>query len=81
MGFFIDLFVVMIAIALIVFVVAQVIIPLFSGEPMFSLFRKSAVKAEIVKAEHALETVAEATHLKQVVTELERQTAKLKEPK
>ena len=81
MGFFLDLFVLVIAILLILFIVTQVFLPLFSGEPLFPIFRKSAVKTEITKAEKALETVAEAAHLKQIADELERQTAKLKEPK
>ena len=81
MGFFIDIFVLVIAIILILFVITQVIYPMFTGEPMFSLFRRSAVKVEIEKAEHVLETVAEAAHLKRVATEIERQAAQLKEPK
>lgn len=80
MGLFIDLFVFVVAILFIVAIAMQVIVPLFSGEPMFPLFRKSAVKAEIVKAEKTLETVAEATHLKQLTTEIERRTAALKDP-
>lgn len=55
----------------------QVIMPVFSGEPMFPLFRKSAVKTEIVKAEKTLETVAEAAHLKQLSDEIQRRSSAL----
>lgn len=81
MGFFIDLFVWVCIILVMVAVATQVLFPLFSGEPLFPLFRKSAVKAEIAKAESTLESVAEAAHLKKLADEIERQTAKLKEPK
>ena len=81
MGFFIDVFVLVAAILLILFVITQVIYPMFTGEPMFSFFFKSEVKMEIEKAEHVLESVAETAHLKKVAAEIERQAAQLKEPK
>jgi hypothetical protein len=77
MPIFIDLFVIIVAILLILIVLTQMVVPLFSGEPMFPIFRKSAVKEDIAKAEHMLGEVAEAAHLKRVVTEIKRQTAEL----
>lgn len=58
-------------------IATQVIVPLYSGEPMFPIFRKSVVKSEIGKAEKTLETVAEAAHLKQLADEIERRTSAL----
>lgn len=81
MGLFIDVAVWVFIMLVLVFVATQVIFPLFSGEPLFPFFRKSAVKTEIVKAESTLESVAEAAHLKKLADEIERQTAKLKDPK
>lgn len=81
MGLFIDVIVIVAMIMLIVAMLTQVVVPLFSGEPMFPLFRKSAVKAEIEKAEQTLETVAEAAHLKKLADEIERRTSALKDPK
>jgi hypothetical protein len=79
MGFYLDLFVIVVVIMLILLMVTQLVYPMFTGEPLFPLFRRSAVKKEIEKVEHALEEVAEATHLKQVVDELNRRSANLKE--
>ncbi len=76
-----ELLLVVMAVLVLLFLATQVVAPLFTGEPMFSLFRKSAVKAEIIKAEHTLESVAEVAHLKDIADEIQRQTAKLKEPK
>ncbi len=82
MGFaLLELLLVVMAVMVLLFLATQVVAPLFSGEPMFPLFRKSAVKADIIKAEHTLETVAEAAHLKQLADEIQRRTAQLKEPK
>lgn len=74
---FIGLFVVVIAILLVLFVVAQVILPALNGEPLFPSFRKSAVRQEISKATKTLEEVAEVSHLKKVVSEVQRRTAEM----
>jgi hypothetical protein len=77
MGLFLDVLVIVVAIMLILLLVTQLFYPMFTGEPLFSLFRRSAVRAEIAKAEHALETVAEVGHLKKVVNEVQRRSAEL----
>ena len=77
MGLFLDLLVIVIAVMLLLFVITQVFYPAYTGEPLFPLFRRSAVKAEIAKAEKALEQVAEVTHLQEVVSEVNRRTAEL----
>jgi len=77
MGFFLDLIVFVIAILLILFLITELFYPLFTGGPLFPIFRKSAVKKEISKAEHALEQVAEISHLKKVVNEVQRRSAEL----
>ena len=74
---FIDLFVMLMAFALIMLLVTEVVAPLTTGEPLFPHFRRSVVRSEIVKAEHALEEVAEVSHLKQVVSEVQRRAAEL----
>lgn len=77
MVLFLNLLVAVVAVLLILFMATQLFWPMFTGEPLFPLFRKSAVKAEIAKAESALEEVAEVTHLKKVVSEVQRRTAEL----
>lgn len=72
-----ELFVFLAAVLIVLTVVTQVIVPGISGEPMFPLLRTSAVKVEITKAEKELETLAEAAHLKNVATEVERRKAEL----
>jgi len=70
--------VVFISVALVfIFLGTQVVLPIITGEPMFSLFRKSAVKQVIVKAEHTLQEVAEVEHLHKVMEEIQRRKAKL----
>ncbi len=67
-----------VAFLLVLFVITQVMLPFLSGEPFFPAFRKSEIKDEILKAEHVLEKVAEATHLKKVVNEVQRRSAELR---
>ena len=74
---FFDLFVMLVAFTLVMLFITEVAIPLVTGEPLFPHFRRSAVRTEIVKAEHALEEVAEVSHLKQVVSEVQRRAAEL----
>ena len=75
--FFADLFILLVVFALILFAVTQVVYPMFSGEPLFPIFRRSAVRSKIVEAEHTLETVAEVAHLKKIVGEIESRTAEM----
>lgn len=77
MGIFIDLFILIAVILVFLVFATQVLVPLFTGEPLFPAFRKTAVKAEIQKAEQTLESVAEAEHLNKVVTEIKRRTAEM----
>ena len=75
--FIIDLLVFVIDILFIICVITQVMVPIFSGEPLFPFFRKSLVKEKIVVAEQHLETVSEEEHLKRVVDEINRRKAEL----
>jgi hypothetical protein len=77
MAIFLDLLVVVIAILLILFIATQIFVPMYTGEPMFPFFRKSAVKTEIAKAEDVLGEVAEIAHLKRVSEEIQRRTAEM----
>ncbi len=72
-----DICIMVVAFLFLLCAITQVLLPVLSGEPMFPSFRKSVVRAEIEKTEQALETVAEAEHLKRVVTEINRRTAEL----
>jgi len=64
-----------------IFLITQVVVPIITGEPMFSLFRKSTVKKVIVEAEHTLQEVAEVEHLHKVMEEIQRRKAELEKKK
>lgn len=60
-----------------IFLATQVVWPIITGEPLFPVFRKSAVAQVIVKAEHQLQEVAEVEHLHKVMDEIQRRKAEM----
>ena len=64
-----------------IFLVAQVVVPIITGEPMFPVFRRSAARPVILKAEQALQEVAEVEHLQKVMDEIQRRKAELEKSK
>jgi hypothetical protein len=72
-----ELCIALVLVALVIFIVTQIFYPMITGEPMFSIIRKSAVKGKISEAEHALETVAEVEHLKNVLNQINSRKAEL----
>lgn len=79
MPIFLDLLVVVIAILLFMVVITQLVIPVYTGEPFFPFFRKSAIRKEITKTEHELEGIAEQAHLKELKDKLDRLRSQLGE--
>jgi hypothetical protein len=60
-----------------IFLGTQVVWPIITGEPLFPVFRKSAVAQVIVQAEHKLQEVAEVEHLNKVMSEIQRRKAEM----
>lgn len=67
--------VVMVALLLMIAVIIELIVPLYTGEPLFPFFRKSAVKDEITKTQHELEELAQYTHLQDLLSQVNRRKA------
>lgn len=68
MVIFLDLLVLALCTLLVVILATQILYPIYTGEPLFPLFRKSSVRDEISKAERALEEVTEENRLKEIVS-------------
>lgn len=77
MTLILDFLVLVLIITIVMFIVTQVIVPVVTGKPVFPLFRKSAVKAQISEAEKTLNELAEKAELMGIVNEVERRTAEL----
>lgn len=60
-----------------VFLGTQIVWPIVTGEPLFPIFRKSAVKSVIKQAEHQLEEVAELAHLNKLMADIQRRKAEM----
>lgn len=76
---YLDLLVVLLAIAVVLFFVTQVGIPFFQGTPYLPIFRKTEVHEAVVEAEHTLETISEVERLKELNEQISQRTNKLKE--
>jgi hypothetical protein len=76
---FLDLLVLITIGLLILGLVTQVFVPLYRGSVLFPFFRKTQVSEQVAEAEHTLEELTDAEHLKQLNDEIERRKAQLKE--
>lgn len=72
-----ELFVFILVFVVFLFLVTQVVWPIITGEPLFPLFRKSAVKEVIKTAENQLTEIAEVEHLNKVMAEIQRRKAEM----
>jgi len=76
---YLDLLIVLLAIAVVLFFVTQVLVPFVRGTPYFPNFRKTAVHEAVVDAEHTLEELSEVERLKALNEQITQRTNKLKE--
>lgn len=76
---YLDLLVGLLAIAVVLFFVTQVLVPFVRGTPYLPNFRKTAVHEAVVEAEHALEELSEAERLKVLTEQIKQRSTKLKE--
>jgi len=76
---YLDLLVVLLAIAVVLFFVTQVLVPFVRGTPYFPILRKTAVSEAVVEAEQTLEELSEIERLKALNEQITQRTNKLKE--
>lgn len=74
---FIDLLVILAAVAVIVLFITQVAVPFVRGTRFFPNFRKSDIHEKVVEVEHAIQDTEEALRLKALTEELNRRKANL----
>lgn len=76
---YLDLFIALIAIAVVLFFVTQVLVPFVRGTPYFPSFLSTEVHEKVVEAEHTLEELSEVEQLKALTEQINARTTKLKD--
>jgi hypothetical protein len=76
---YLDLFIVLLAIAVVLFFVTQVLVPFVRGTPYFPNLRKTAAHEAVVEAEHTLEELSEVERLKALTEQITQRSNKLKD--
>lgn len=76
---YLDIFVGLLAIAVVLLFVTQVLIPFVRGTPYFPILQKTAVHEAVVKAEHTLEELSEIERLKALTEQINQRTNKLRD--
>lgn len=76
---YLDLFIVLLAIAIVLFFVTQVLVPFVRGTPYFPIFDNSEAHEATIEAEHTLEELSEIERLKALTEQINNRTTKLKD--
>lgn len=76
---YLDLFIVLLAIAVVLFFVTQVLVPFVRGTPYFPNLRISEAHEAVVEAEHTLEELSEVERLKTLTEQITQRSNKLKD--
>jgi len=76
---YLDILVGLLAVAVLLLFVTQVLVPFVRGTSYFPILRKTAAHEAVLEAEHTLEELSEIEQLKALTEQINQRSNKLKE--